>query len=291
MPRGLAAVALAAAACNSPAAVTDAAGPRVDAAARDAARGDASLPPTDRDRLLQSYLAYLQAHPGPMSNGLDGAQLATTCALWDGLPPSAQAVFSTLTSRLAGGVLAGDGSPMLTHVTRLYRIVGGTGATATAPGSCGGGEANRMFMATDPALHAALVATHADKGGPSGARDIADRDPGGYWRDSHDAGGPHAPFDQSDETNDGAPRGQVQYFADPTSVTALAPLGRVDVEALVEPAALEMDQDYDCTHNSNPACTYTLYGPLCAPEPAAVGVAIYEATYGPVDLTWRPAGC
>jgi hypothetical protein len=52
-----------------------------------------------------------------------------------------------------------------------------------------------------------------------------------------------------------------------------------------------MDQDYDCTHNSNPLCSYTTYGSLCAIKPSMTGVAIYELTYGMVDLTWKPAGC
>ena len=45
----------------------------------------------------------------------------------------------------------------------------------------------------------------------------------GSWRDSHDLGGTHAPFDQSDETNQGAPRGQTQYFKDPASTVANSP--------------------------------------------------------------------
>ena len=60
---------------------------------------------------------------------------------------------------------------------------------------------------------------------------------------------------------------------------------------LVDPYLFEMDQDYDCTHNSNPLCEYTTYGPLCALKPQLLGVDIYAATYGAVDLTWKPAGC
>jgi hypothetical protein len=60
---------------------------------------------------------------------------------------------------------------------------------------------------------------------------------------------------------------------------------------LVEPYALEIDQDYDCVHNSNPSCSYTFYGPLCAAKPTLLGVDLYGASYGAVDLTWKPAGC
>src|SRR6185503_21158081 len=109
---------------------------------------------------------------------------------------------------------------------------------------CGGGEYNRMIMQDDMTLHAAMVAANADKGATP--YDIADIPMGGFWRDSHDLGGPHAPFDLSDETNDGAPRGQTQYFSDPASAVANAPLGRMDLTTLVDPLALEMDHDYDC---------------------------------------------
>src|SRR5438067_696298 len=85
-------------------------------------------------------------------------------------------------------------------------------------GTCGGGEYNRMILSMDATLHDALVAANDDKGaaGASGVFDLADVPPGSsrFWRDSHDAGGPHAPFDLSDETESGAPRGQVQYFRD-----------------------------------------------------------------------------
>ena len=255
-------------------------------------------PPTldgNRDRLLATYLAYLQAHPGAQSNGLDGAMLGSVCDLWSRLTPSDRAVYLTLTARMQGSTLGADGSAMLSHVARLYRLVGGQSATATSAGSCGGGEYNRMIMSMDGTLHSALVAANDHKGaaGTGGAFDLADvpADDTRYWRDSHDAGGPHAPFDLSDETQDGAPRGQVQYFRDPSSSAANAPLGRMDLTTLVDPSALEMDQDYDCVHNSNPSCNYVTYGPLCAPEASKLGVDLYEGTYGTVEPTWRPNGC
>jgi hypothetical protein len=255
-------------------------------------------PPTldgNRDRLLATYLAYLHAHPGAQSNGLDGATLGSVCDLWSRLTPSDRAVYLTLTARMQGSTLGTDGSAMLSHVVGLYRLVGGQSASAGSAGSCGGGEYNRMIMSMDAALHAALVAANDHKGaaGTAGAFDLADvpADDTRYWRDSHDAGGPHAPFDLSDETQDGAPRGQVQYFRDPSSTAANAPLGRMDLTTLVDPSALEMDQDYDCVHNSNPSCSYVTYGPLCAPEAAKVGVDLYEGTYGTIESAWRPSGC
>ena len=52
-----------------------------------------------------------------------------------------------------------------------------------------------------------------------------------------------------------------------------------------------MDQDYDCTHNSNPDCSYTLYGPACAPETNQLGTAIYASNYGDFTSSWIPRGC
>jgi hypothetical protein len=241
----------------------------------------------NRNRLLATYYAWLEADPNTQqSNGLLGRNLHSVCDLWAGLDPSSQDVFRTITHRLWGATLA-DGSHALSHVTKLYRVIGGQGATATSVGSCGGGEYNRMIMQQDITLHAAQLAANTHQGAqPYDLADITT-----YWRDSHDAGGPHGPFDLSDETNDGAPRGQTQYFKDPASQVANTALGRMDLTTLVDPYALEMDQDYDCTHNSNPDCSYTFYGPACAPETNEPGTAIYAGNYGDFISSWIPSGC
>jgi hypothetical protein len=248
----------------------------------------------NRDRLLGSYYDYLKAHaPTPQSNGLSGSNVASGCEVWQKLDPSAQAVFLTLTARLQGSLLGDDGSSMLAGVTTVYRIAGGQGATANDPGSCGGAEFNRMIMSMTPHLASALAAANQHQGAPqaNGKPDIADIPQGMFWRDSHDLGGTHAPFDASCETEQGAPRGQTQYFADPNSALAKAPLGRVDLMSLVDPYALEMDQDYNCVHDSNPLCSYIAYGPLCIPMAAAVGTDIYMQSYGGFDAGWKPTGC
>jgi hypothetical protein len=264
--------------------------PPVDVAAGSDAATDGAVTVAARDRLLQTYLAWLTAHPGPTTNGLDGAALTGVCQLWTQLQPSAKAVFITLTARLERSHLRRDDSSMLDHMTRLYWLTGGGGATTTDPGMCGG-SGNRMIMQIDPTLHTELRTAFTTNGGAAAARTIGDAIATSFWRDSHDLGGTHAPFDESDETESGAPRGQVQYFKDPASAVAMAPLGRPDLMTLVDPYAFEIDQDYDCTHNSNPSCSYTLYGPLCAPRPNLTGVEIFGATYGAVDLTWKPTGC
>jgi hypothetical protein len=241
----------------------------------------------NRDRLLATYYAWLEADPDTkQSNGLTGHDLHSVCDLWNGLDPSAQNTFRTITHRLWGATLA-DGTHALSHVTKLYRVIGGEGATATDPGTCGGGEYNRLIMQQDMTLHAAQLAANMHKGAqPYDLADITT-----YWRDSHDLGGPHAPFDLSDETNDGAPRGQTQYFKDPASAVANTALGRRDLMTLVDPYALEMDQDYDCAHSSNPDCSYTLYGPVCAPETSEAGTQLYTGNYGDFEPAYKPAGC
>ncbi len=247
--------------------------------------------PDNRKRLLQTYLAYLQQDPSQtQTNGLSGGNVSSVCQLWNKLDPSSQATFLTLTARMQGSILGVDGSSVLSHVVKLYRVVGGSGATATDPGSCGGGENNRMIMSMDAELRAAELAANQHQGAKqaNGKYDIADVTASSFWRDSHDAAGPHSPFDESDETEGGAPRGQTQYFSDPTSSVANAPLGRQDLQTLVDPYALEIDQDYNCIHDSNPLCSYTFYGPGCLPETNALGTDIFTQSYGSFDPGYSP---
>lgn len=250
---------------------------------------------SNRDRLLGAYFDFLKTSvTQPQTNGLSGTDVASVCDVWSKLDPSSRAVFLTITARLQASRLGADGSSMLWHVTKLYRVVGGQGATQSDPGSCGGGEFNRMMMSMDASLRTAMAAANAHQGAlqGNGKYDLADAPPQGtFWRDSHDIGGAHAPFDASDETDQGAPRGQTQYFADPTSSLAQAPLGRQDLETLIDPEALEMDQDYNCPHDSNPLCTYTTYGPLCFPGAATLGADLFAAAYGNFDPGYQPASC
>src|SRR5579863_6679286 len=136
----------------------DAAGSADAAYIIDAPAPDASYPATlggARDRLLATYYAWLETQPTVLqSNGLLGSNLHSVCDLWNNLDPSSQSVFLTITDRLYGSVLKQDGSHMLDHIEKLYRVIGGQGATLTDPGSCGGGEYNRMIMHEDAELQA-----------------------------------------------------------------------------------------------------------------------------------------
>ncbi|MDB4953163.1 MAG: Peptidyl-prolyl cis-trans isomerase, partial [Myxococcales bacterium] len=123
----------------------------------------------NRDRLLHTYLWWLQSDPNTQqSNGLAGRDLHTVCDLWSKLDPSPRAVFLTITHRLEGSLLGSDHSAMLDHVTKLYRVVGGQGETATTAGSCGGAEYNRMIMSSDSALHDVQVAANTHQGAVQG---------------------------------------------------------------------------------------------------------------------------
>src|SRR5258706_9729232 len=134
----------------------------------------------NRDRLLATYLAYLQSDPQKtQSNGLSGANVHSVCELWTALAPSSQQVFTTITHRLYGSLLA-DGSHALEHAQKLYRVVGGQGATATNAGSCGGGEYNRMFVEQDTALHDAQLPPNTRRGATP--YDLADAITSRYWR-------------------------------------------------------------------------------------------------------------
>jgi hypothetical protein len=243
----------------------------------------------ERDRLLHTYYAYLETMPTvTQSNGLTGNQLASVCDVWTQLPPSDRSVFLLLTHRLYGTTLQ-DGSRMLAHITRVTRIIGGQGATQTTPGGCDLRDYNRLFMTMDPPLHAALVAANARMG--ASPFDLTDIPANSSWRQSQDLGGPHTPFDITDETNAPLPRAQLQFFHDPTSAVANAPIGRLDMMTLVDPYALELDHDFDCVHNSNPACSYVVYGANCATHAPVLGTALYMMDYGDYQATWMPTGC
>jgi hypothetical protein len=142
----------------------DAPGSADAANAADGAVQEASLA-ANRDRLLASYLELLRGRPARQRNGLLGSELPGTCDLWRALDPSARAVFGTLTARLHGSTLAADGRSMLSHITKVYWIVGGEGANGMTPGACGG-SGTRMIMAMDAELHRALLLASANAGRP-----------------------------------------------------------------------------------------------------------------------------
>ena len=229
------------------------------------------------------------ASVGGNTEGLDDARnrlFATFAAsmglseteAWDALDESARAVFLTVTHRLGGSRLA-NGDSMLSHITRVHAIHGG-GSDGKASG---GIDNNRVFFSMDDQLYRTLVSVFETKGRQPLVTDVA----GDVWRESHDkkpvigwlgVGGPHKPFDMSDETNRGGPRAQVQFFK-PGSRSRNLPLGRPGVENIVDPNALEVDMDYNLRHDSNPLSRYD----------GEVGSTMYTEKFGDPQLDWKPA--
>ncbi len=219
---------------------------------------------------------------GRAALGLDGerdrliATLGSPCEVWRGFDRSRMAVFLTISHRLFLG-RAPDGSTMLSHVTRLYRVLGGGSSGST----CGGSENNRVFMQIDDALWGWLVQAW------SGTRPLTDG-AGSRWVRSRDIAGPHSPFTASDETETGLrcvivfetgesrpPTGQVHFFRRDEDAEPVRRGSGVSLPA--DPRMLEMDLDFNCVHDSNPTC-----GDF---------VSRYVRNYGDFACGYVPTGC
>jgi hypothetical protein len=217
---------------------------------------------------------------------------------------SQQAVFLTITHRLTTSRLAAvpalppltdeyvpDGRTPLDHVEAVYSIAGGNGPRAgSGVGAWGQLDNNRLFMSIDHGLWLAFaLSIVAPRDGPGPLVDALGRR---AWRKSGDLKGPHKPFGWSAETSRGSPRGQVHLWrprvdADHRLLAPLSPassgaVDRAGVRGLSDPYMLEMDQDYNWTHQSNPLCSDYLQD--------------YVRNHGrsgpePVDLSWEPAAC
>ncbi len=132
----------------------------------------------------------------------------------------------------------------LDHVFETWAVNGSDTSCCTGNDCCnGGGEWHRTFFSADDQLIAAF-------------RDIEAGLP--EWADSNDFGGPHAPFTQSGETQEGSPRGQTHFWSFDTQASVLSRNGVVGV---YDPHIVEIDNDYNILHDSNPEGTYSFtYG-------------------------------
>lgn len=227
--------------------------PSIDAAVRDGA-GDAA--PGDAATALDATSDGGPIDGGPESLAQMRDRLIATmggapCETWASMDESRRAVFLTITHRLFTSHTP-DGLPMLAHVERVYLVLGG-GSDGT---SCGGAENNRLFVSTDAYLHDRMVETWND------THSITD-DGGSTWIHTRDVAGPHDPFDASIETDTGLrctlifedgdsepPTAQAHFFvADPVPV-----MRGSGIDLPGDPHMLEIDQDFDCVHDSNPTC-------------------------------------
>lgn len=239
----------------------------VDAGGRDAGRGGSDAAPVDA-----GSADALAAHRRRLLDSLG----TPVCETWESFDESQRQVFLTLTHRLWLSRTP-DGASMLSHLTRLYLVLGG-GEDGTA---CGGGENNRLFLAMDPYLHARMVETW-EGGTPIG-------DGGGLaWIHTRDVAGPHDPFDASDESDSGLrcrafvieepdsrpPTAQAHFFLEGSATPVERGPG---ISLPADPLMLEIDHDYDCFHRSNPTCRDF--------------AARYVEHYGDYGAGFRPPGC
>jgi hypothetical protein len=132
----------------------------------------------------------------------------------------------------------------------------------------------------DAYLHGLMVDTW------NGARVIGDGG-GSTWLHTRDIAGPHDPFDASDETDVGLrcvlliqtsdsrpPTGQGHFFLEGSAVAFEHGSGSM---LPLDPFLLELDQDYNCVHDSNPTC-----GDFDED---------YEQHYGDYGCDWVPSSC
>jgi hypothetical protein len=210
----------------------------------------------------------------------NGGTLDQRCIAWNNRDETQKMVFRTILHRLSIGRLP-DGSSPLDHVTKVYAMLGGAGfmncnTWGGCPGDCGGTDNNRIFMSIDYPL---WYAWHWGYGAS-----ITDSS-GAVWQDSTDLAGPHTPFTSSRQTTYGHPRGQIHYFGgvsgpSDTAVT-VSRLG-VPQSGMNDPYIVEMDQDYNLTHESNPMCSSYLWDYI-----NSFGGSGPEA----FDRAWKPSGC
>lgn len=222
------------------------AGSPIDAGAGGVDAGEGADAAAGSDAAVPDVLAFLR-------DRLLATATDDPCGTWASWDESQRAVFLTLTHRLFTSHTP-DGRSMLWHATHLYLVLGG-GSDGT---SCGGSENNRLFLAMDDYLWARMVETWDDM-------EVISDDGGAFWVHTGDIAGPHDPFDASDETATGLsctllfenpdsepPTAQGHFFLEGSAVPVERGSG---ISLPADPRMLELDQDYNCIHDSNPTCS------------------------------------
>jgi hypothetical protein len=126
------------------------------------------------------------------------------------------------------------------HIFKIWAVNGSDTGCCGGTDCCnGGGEWHRTFFSADDALIGHLRDIHS--GLPE-------------WADSNDFAGPHDPFTQSSETQQGTPRGQTHFWSADGDATTLS---RNGVEGVSDAHIVEIDNDYNFFHDSNPEGTYS----------------------------------
>jgi hypothetical protein len=220
-------------------------------------------------------------------NGLSG----NLCQAWAAQSCSTKGVFLTLTHRLQASVLSDYTTP-LDHVNSCYAILGDEWDSNRCKG-----DDNRIFVSMDNNLHNSMYYANY------GYFMTMDQNGNNYWKPSADIGGPHPPFNMSNETAYGHPRGQIQFWGSDDGYWT--PVYSTGVNGIVDENIMEMDQDYDWDHPSSTECSYDTGGcDTCksgsnqAGFSSGPGRMIYARQHpnlpgsfaGP-DYEWAPTGC
>ena len=205
------------------------------------------------------------------------------CQAWNSLSHPAKGAFLTLTHRLQISYLP-DYSVPLDHATKLYSILG------DPDNDCHGGDDNRIFVSMDDYLWEAMAYANL------GYVTTIDANGNPDWKWSSDAAGPHAPFDASNETSYGHPRGQTHFWI--SDYGFYYGVCRADLNCIVDANILEMDQDYDWNHPSSTECTYDTGGcDQCESGASRAGFddgtgrMIYERQHPGANYNWAPPNC
>ena len=270
---------------------------------------NAGIPGADYDTVIRSFITD-ERYRGrwsntPYSRSLDAnrnrlfadwaarnGQSGNLCQAWAAQSCSAKGSFLTLTHRLQVSILPDRNTP-LDHVNSCYAILGDG-----LDGNHCGGDDNRLFLSMDGYLRNAMIIAN----GNSNSFVTYDQNGNNYWKKSSDVQGPHSPFNASNETSYGHPRGQMHFWKSGGGST---PVYSTGVNGIVDANILEFDQDYDVTHPSSTECSYDTDGcDTCeaagdrADFPYGPGRMIYARQHpnlpgffaGP-DYEWAPAGC
>jgi hypothetical protein len=271
---------------------------------------NAGIPNADYNTVIQSFITD-ERYRGrfsntPHSRSLDAnrnrlfadwaarnGQSGNLCQAWAAQSCSAKGSFLTLTHRLQVSLLPDNTTP-LDHMNSCYAILGDG-----LDGNHCGGDDNRLFLSMDAYLKNAMNIAYNN---PSSFV-TRDQNNNNYWKKSADGFGPHAPFDASDETSYGHPRGQVHFWKNGSGNST--PVNNIGVYNVVDPNILEIDQDYDVWHPSSTECGYDTDG--CDTCKAAGDRAYFSSGPGRMiyarqhpylagsfagpDYEWAPTGC
>jgi len=265
------------------------------------------IPGSDYDALIRAFLND-ERYRGrftdtPYSRSLDANRnrlfanwaalhgQSDLCQAWQSQTCGAKGVFLTLTHRLQVSVLEDYSTTPLDHVSGMYAMLGDDW-----DGNHCGGDDNRIFVSMDPYLRTAMI-------NASSRSTTWDQNGNKYWTPSNDLAGPHSPFDASNMTSYGHPRGQMHFWGSGSG--AWTPVYSTGVNGVIDPNIMEIDQDYDWNHPSATECSYDTAGcDTCQSGYNQAGFSsgpgrmiyarqhpyLYGSFAGP-DYEWAPTGC